>query len=897
MGEVYRARDTRLRREVALKILPADVASDPGRRTRFEQEAHAAAALNHPNILAIHDVGHVAGLSYIATELVSGETLSAIIDRGPIPIRALLDIAVQIADGIAAAHAAGIIHRDLKPANIMVASDGRVKILDFGLAKQSAEALIAAGETMAASPTNPGVILGTVSYMSPEQARGAVADYRSDQFSFGLVLYEMSTGRKAFAKAESVQTMAAIVSEEPPPIEGHVPAPLRWVIDRCLAKDPAGRYDSSRDLLRELRTIRDHISEVSSAFRETSVDALASRSRRWRRALSTGVVLVLVALAVQSWLRQSQAPSSVERGRGAVLTPITADSGLSLSPALSPDGKLLAYASDRSGDGNLDIWVQQVGGGEPARLTRDKADDYDPSFSPDGTRIVFSSQRLERGPGVYVIPALAGEERLIATRGRRPRFSPDGQWISYYDADKTYVVPAAGGLPRQLASDFLLAAYPVWFPDGKRLLVVGNRNAPGKIVDDWYIVPIDDGGAARALGASDFFLRHGLVGPYGLVLVGIVPEVSPRGDTLLFTATTGGSTNLWQASISPKTGLFSGEPEQLTFLASEGGFEFQSPSAALSGNVLRLAFWNVTANVDLWSLTLEANQGRSLGQMKQLTRGAAVEQWASLSGDGSTMAYNVRTRSNWDVWLMDLKTGRQSPLVAGPSAELWAKITDDGRRVAYALEDGKKQEIYTLTLGSAVPEKMCENCTEPWDWSSDGQYLLYRSGLPRKIGVLGSTAGPQIVLQHAEYSLNVPRFSPDNRWIAFSAGRSGVSGTVLFIAPFRGASEVPFGEWRIISDTSDIFVGAAGWSPDGNLVYFMSDRDGFRCFWAQRLDAATKRPQGPPLEVQPFHHAQVRSSSAQWQPGMAGTSMAGGRLAFTRVETRGNIWMAELTSR
>lgn len=257
------------------------------------------------------------------------------------------------------------------------------------------------------------------------------------------------------------------------------------------------------------------------------------------------------------------------------------------------------------------------------------------------------------------------------------------------------------------------------------------------------------------------------------------------------------------------------------------------------------------------------------------------------------MTYNVRVRDNWDVWLMDVESGRETPLVVGPMAELWPKITSDGRRVAYALEDGKKQEIYSLTLGGAVPEKMCENCTEPWDWSSDGQYLLYRVGLPRKIGVLGPTPGQQIVLQHPEYSLNVPHFSPDDRWIAFSAGRSYAAGTRLFVAPFRGKSEIPSAEWRTISDSADTFVAAAGWSPDGSLLYFMSERDGSRCLWAQRLDDATKRPQGPPFEVQPFHQPQVRLT-AQWQPGAAGTGITRDRMIFSWVTTGGNIWMAEV---
>src|ERR1044071_882456 len=284
MGEVYRARDTRLGRDVALKVLPAEFARDPGRRARFEQEAKAAAALNHPNIVGLHDIGEEDGVFYTVSELVPGDTLSALLERGPVPLRKLLDLAVQLADGMAAAHTARIAHRDLKPANIMVTGDGRAKILDFGLAKLASIAPSSPDETVTVHQTEPGMILGTVNYMSPEQARGKPADYRSDQFSFGLILYEMAAGRRAFERLESVQTMAAILSEDPPPIARTIPGPLRWAIDRCLAKDPADRYDSSRDLFQELRHIRDHLSEASvSQAPALSAPAAASgrRPARW----------------------------------------------------------------------------------------------------------------------------------------------------------------------------------------------------------------------------------------------------------------------------------------------------------------------------------------------------------------------------------------------------------------------------------------------------------------------------------------------------------------------------------------------------------------------------------------------------------------------------------------
>jgi serine/threonine protein kinase len=280
MGEVYRALDTRLGREVSLKILPSEFANDTGRRARFEQEARSAAALNHPNILNVYDVGTEGDILFIVTELIAGETLNILIQRGPVATRKLLEISVQIADGVAAAHASSIVHRDLKPSNIMISADGRVKILDFGLARQAKAAASVGSETLSFGATKPGMIVGTVNYMSPEQASGKMVDYRSDQFSFGLILYEMASGRKAFEKPESVQTMSAILTEEPPPIERSIPGPLRWIIDRCLAKDPTDRR--SRAAPPEISDPCPHI--------HARVDRNACRINILRAAADTGPV-------------------------------------------------------------------------------------------------------------------------------------------------------------------------------------------------------------------------------------------------------------------------------------------------------------------------------------------------------------------------------------------------------------------------------------------------------------------------------------------------------------------------------------------------------------------------------------------------------------------------------
>ena len=268
MGEVYRARDTRLGRDVAVKVLPPDFATDSQRRSRFEQEARAASALNHPNIVTVHDVGSADGHLYVAMELVDGRSLREILEASRLPVSRCLDVGTQIAEGLARAHSAGIVHRDLKPENVMLTKDGIVKILDFGLAKITKTMGGDVSEMPTAAPlaTDAGTVMGTVGYMSPEQAAGRPVDYRSDQFSLGTILYEMAAGKKPFQRDTAPQTMTAIIAEDPEPIASvnpRVPPPLRWIVDRCLAKEPESRYASTTDLARELKSLRDHLSEAT----------------------------------------------------------------------------------------------------------------------------------------------------------------------------------------------------------------------------------------------------------------------------------------------------------------------------------------------------------------------------------------------------------------------------------------------------------------------------------------------------------------------------------------------------------------------------------------------------------------------------------------------------------
>ncbi len=349
MGEVYRARDSRLGREVAVKVLPGDLSTDEDRVRRFEQEARSASALDHPNIITIYDIGSADSTLYIAMQYVEGKTLRELLSSGPLPTKKVLEISVQIAEGLAKAHAAGIIHRDLKPENVMVSRDGFVKILDFGLAKLTAPL---SGEQVSELPTamgdtRPGMVMGTVGYMSPEQASGKALDFRSDQFSFGSILYELSTGKRAFQRSTTAETLTAIIREEPEPvgaINPRAPAPLRWIVERCLAKDPEERFGTTRDLARDIASIRDHLSDAVVVSGEAQAAAPAARRiRLWPFLLGAAGLLAATALVSFSLGRntgKTQPPSFRQ---------LTFRRGTISSARFAPDGQTVVYGTSLEG--------------------------------------------------------------------------------------------------------------------------------------------------------------------------------------------------------------------------------------------------------------------------------------------------------------------------------------------------------------------------------------------------------------------------------------------------------------------------------------------------------------------------------------------------------------------
>ena len=791
MGEVYRARDTRLGREVAIKVLPEALACDSERLSRFEHEARAASSLNHPSIVTIYEVGRADSVSYISMELVEGKTLRDLLAEGPLPTKRLLAVAMQTADALAKAHEAGIVHRDLKPENLMVTRDGHVKILDFGLAKLIAtEGPEVSTLPTAAVPTRPGVVLGTVGYMSPEQASGRPVDFRSDQFAFGSILYELATGKRAFSRGTAAESLVAIIREEPEPIGAlspGIPIPLRWVIERCLAKDPEERYASTRDLARDLNHLRDHMSEVSS---ETAPVILARRLGWFGPALVTGLLLA-AALGIFLVFRSRHEPALVQAVRFAVPVPTGttyAPSEVSRAFSVSPDGTRLVI--EALSKGHRRLFSRPLDSEEAVEL-EGSLDATSHFWSPDSRFIAFYADgKLKK------IPATGGQPQELCDAP----FAVVGTWnqegtilFARIDPPGIYRVSDTGGRsdrvlspdPSRHEANLL---WPYFLPDGRRFLYLANQ-APGTRARDLRLTSLDSKGS-RSLGHVDSRVEY--LSPGYLLSV--------RDSTL------------FAQPFDPRKALLHGEAIQL---ASSVHYFFGPSHATFSTSRTGVVAYQTAAPSS--RLAWFDRAGKETGALGE----PSVMKGLRISPDGSRAAVDIenpKTGSS-DIWVFEIGRGVSTRLHSDPVDEIMPVWSADSAKLLYRSDRRGPPDIYQIAVGipgSEQPLLELPGVQQPEDVSRDGRLLAFLNEVASTVWniwllPLAGDRKPSPWRQ-TRFSESSPRFSPDGRWIAYESDESG--DPEVYVALTEGS-----GEKQRISPGGG---RRPRWRRDGKELYYLA---------------------------------------------------------------------------
>ncbi len=806
MGDVYRAHDTRLGREVALKVLPREMAADPERRRRFEEEARAASALSHPNIVAVYDAGLHEGTPFIVTELLLGQSLADRAAQGALPLRKALDCAAQVARGLSAAHERGIVHRDVKPANLFLTEQGQVKILDFGIARREATAAMARSGGGRTPGTVPGLVLGTVGYMSPEQVRGEAVDARSDQFSLGCVLYELLSGQAPFRRPSAAQTMAAVLETEPPPLhEGNarVPRPVAWVVERCLAKDPQDRYGSTSDLARDLELALGRLSEISAL-----PPTRPARIGLARAALLTGALLTVGALGF--WARPL--PPSIPSVRYLTF------SGRDSSPAAAPDGKTIAFSSSR--DGRHRIWVMQLATGAEVPLTA--GEDDHPRFSPDGAVILFARRDGER-VSLFRVPSVGGEPRKLVDDALYGDLAPDGRRLAFVRQSATAsgissvlsLAAEDGSNVRELARfDAGAFVHPRWSPSGRTIALTESRlqlGAPSVIA----LVDADTG-VVRSLPQPGV----GGVWPAGLVWAGERELLCAQPDSVVGQQTSTSSRIVALDLASRRTRALLSSPVDTLAIGVLGPARLVYEARSLRQNLRRIALSSAPASAESW-----------------LTRGSSVDRQPVFSAGADHVAFSSNRSGNLDLWIVSRSTGALRRLTDDAAQDFDPGFLPDGRLVWSSNRSGHF-EIWMAEKDGTAARQLSRDGVDAENpvATPDGQWILYASANPSNRGIVKiSTDGNEASLLVPGNNL-LPEISPDGQYVAFVADQ-GSERAALRVARVedgeRASFAIPLPAW-IAGGTID--QGRCRWLPGGReLAYVGREPSGSHVVYAQEF--------------------------------------------------------------
>lgn len=827
MGVVWKAWDAQLRREVALKLLPADMVQTAERRQRFLREARAAAAISHPNIATVFEVGESDGHAFIAMELVKGRTLREQMRGKPLPVSEILSIACQLADGLTHAHQASVIHRDLKPDNIMIGADGHVRVLDFGLAKlleagDESPTAVSQMSTISEEMTLAGKVIGTAAYMSPEQARGAAVDPRSDTFSFGATLYEMATGLQPFRGATPVDTMTAVLQHEPTlasSLNAEIPFELERIIRKCLQKDPSDRYQDSRDLLVDLRQLKRDSDSQPLQRSPSGADSAPTFSlgKSVRRVLGTLLVVAILTVCGIILLRQLHSPGgSYPDIQQRLLTTNTIDDPV-WTALISPDGKYLAYWA-RSG-----TYLQVVSTGEDKRISplRGVEEVFPSGWFPDSLHLAVSLEPDDASPSLWSYSIVTGALQKIRDGASGPAMcaavSPDGRSLAFVPDDgkeEIWLMDADGSNPRRVVAkeenDRYVNLWVRWSPDSKRILYRRYTRFPDGFKNS--IETCDLQGRARTQ----------VVEPIMHVFPGIHAEWVPDGRVIFSRTEPDGrlrDNNLWEVSMDVATGKPLGRPRRLT---SWVGYFSYYLSSTRDGE-LAVVRWRTQQETFVASVD---KSGQRLLRSRSVMSDAMDDAPVAWMDDGNSLLIASDRRGNYDIYSLDVNTGSFEPLVASAAEEVPATISPDGKWILYTVHSehlavavDTPSILMRVPVSGGAPETIMEvarvnsiQCSKV----DGGRCILATSKSDEILLVeeLDPFSGRGPVLGEFHSSLYTLALSPDGQRLAWLEVSDGAVGSLKVVNLMDGdQTELILGEWTM--------KGSPAWTPssDGLFVF------------------------------------------------------------------------------